>query len=92
MTSPKIEAEQSRKAFCSECGWRGMAAELAEMRCQVHTRNNGQEQYTLRVCPDCGECESTVLTACDRIDCWLPATCGTPTEEGYARTCWRHNP
>lgn len=81
-----------QKTFCRECGWKGMSNDLFEVFYEVTTRAYGETTIAISVCPDCGECESTVSMACDNIDCWQPATCGTPTDEGYTWTCGRHNP
>lgn len=42
-------------------------------------------------CPNCKEIDK-ISEACDEPDCWRPASCGTPTKDGYRRTCGIHKP
>jgi hypothetical protein len=42
-------------------------------------------------CPNCKEVNSLV-GACDEPGCSEQTTCGTPTPNGYRRTCSRHMP
>lgn len=32
------------------------------------------------------------LNLCDEPDCFAGASCGTPTKDGYRRTCFEHKP
>jgi hypothetical protein len=86
------EPPTPRKTFCRECGWKGMSSDLIEVFYEVTTQAYGATTITIEVCPDCGECDSTVDPACDEPDCWELVTCGTPTEDGYRNTCGKHAP
>jgi len=92
MTAKTLEQE-ARKCRCRDCGWKGMASEMAEVSYSIYVRNCEEVvDRSMMVCPDCGECDSTVEYACDEYDCWQPATCGTPTANGYRNTCHKHSP
>ena len=45
----------------------------------------------LIACPKCKQVWS-LQVACDESMCWQIATCGTPTNDGYRRTCGKHVP
>ncbi len=66
---------------CKECEWTGRADEI-EMFPDPKMEGNYWE-----ICPQCREAES-----CEQLceKCSSPATCGTPTPDGYRRTCYEH--
>jgi hypothetical protein len=48
-------------------------------------------EHTLIGCLNCNAVD-TLRLACDVADCWCEVTCGTPTADGYLRTCGKHVP
>ena len=66
------------------CGWHGDSATV------LRAPDPFNEGCELLACPKCHD--QTIRTCCDEPDCWEPDTCGTPTPDGYRRTCWRHKP
>ena len=76
-----------KKVVCNEsrCKWHG---EANEMLSAPSPFESGEMIYA---CPKCKEIGS-VVTACDEPDCWSEATCGTPTDNGYRQTCYKHMP
>jgi hypothetical protein len=43
-------------------------------------------------CPSCFEVNTKFVMVCEVDDCDLDASCGTPTEDRYWRTCYKHIP
>ena len=74
------------KYICDECGWAGLKSQL------LYNLNPFDESITISACPCCKILNSTVSIACDTLNCWDPATCGTPTNNGYRKTCGKHRP
>lgn len=75
---------EKHKVVC-ECGWRGTDEEL------LMGQNPFEPAFTVYGCPQCKEIEC-FRTACDEPGCWKEDTCGTPTPNGYRRTCYEHCP
>lgn len=75
------------KVRCSNyrCNWRGVEDEI------LTAPNPFMEAEVITACPKCKEVYS-VTQACDEPHCWEFASCGTPTETGYRRTCGAHMP
>ncbi len=73
------------KVVCRNCGWRGLSTE------QLFAENPFDSTDTIVGCPKC-RCVNTTRNACDERGCWDEDTCGTPTGEGYRRTCHVHMP
>ena len=73
------------KVLCRECDWHGLSGELLE------AQNPFELSIQILGCPRCKSIDS-LLVACDEPNCWKEATCGTPTENGYRRTCGEHAP
>lgn len=75
------------KLRCRErhCDWRGLENELL-LEPNPFDRNDA-----LTGCPDCKGVDTT-QEACDEPECWEFSSCGTPTENGYRRTCHKHLP
>jgi hypothetical protein len=73
------------KAIC-ECGWKGMEEEL------LKGKNPFDDNDLIYACPKCKGLNSTINLACDEPDCWEEVSCGTPTSNGYRRTCYKHSP
>lgn len=73
------------KIVCKECGWKGTTEEVLEGK---HPFLDGYKVYG---CPQCKEVEP-FRCACDKEGCWNEDTCGTPTRNGYRRTCHVHVP
>lgn len=73
------------KWHCDECEWRGNR--LFNVKFKLPAGIDAE----LYVCPECGT-ESGVHVACDKPQCWRPASCGTPTPDGYRNTCGLHVP
>lgn len=74
----------SDKRVC-RCGWKGTVPELLQA---PHPFMHGEEIYGCPACKDVDE----FRTACDEPGCWAQDTCGTPTSDGYRRTCHWHCP
>lgn len=74
----------NEKVIC-ECGWRGLAADM------LRAPNPFDPSDELNGCPHCKQPE-TLLVACDEPGCWRETSCGTPTPDGYRRTCGQHRP
>ena len=45
---------------------------------------------TIVGCPHC-KCVSEFIELCDEPECHEAASCGSPTPDGYRRTCFRHS-
>lgn len=75
------------KVVCNEirCDWHGLDDEI------LRAPNPFEQGEVLYACPKCKEVGSIVV-ACDEPGCWKEATCGTPTENDYRRTCGKHRP
>jgi hypothetical protein len=73
------------KVECGECAWHGSIAD-------VPTAENPFDP-TERVtgCPNCNAVES-MIECCEWEGCWRNTSCGTPTPDGYRRTCGDHIP
>lgn len=69
---------------CSNCEWIGAET---EMRAAAHPFIVGE---TMHGCPECGDVDFD--SACDEPGCRQISTCGTPTADGYRRTCGKHDP
>lgn len=78
MRHPSVRCEDWK------CGWRGRQKKVLKGRSPF----SGEE---IEGCPRCLgiDCLEPV---CDEPKCWQPTTCGTPTPEGYRRTCGQHCP
>jgi hypothetical protein len=72
------------RRVCKECGWQGTTTEVLEGKSPF-------DNAVLDGCPLCFAVNS-MRTTCDEPDCWEPDTMGTPTPDGYRRTCWDHRP
>jgi len=72
------------KTVCKDCGWRGLSSERLEAQSPFADELIHGCPYCIRV--DC------FLTACDEPGCWSEDECGTPTPDGYRRTCCEHMP
>lgn len=77
----------SDKVKCDErrCEWQGLAHELLTA---THPFNVYDK---IKGCPKCRQC-GTIVPVCDEPGCWNPASCGTPTPDGYRSTCGNHIP
>lgn len=73
------------RSVCKECGWKGSGEEVLE------AANPFDANDTISGCPKCKSAQ-TMRTTCDEPGCWEPDTCGTPTPNGYRRTCGKHVP
>lgn len=76
------------RLVCDEvngCGWRGNSNTV------LRAPNPFDLSDELTGCPKCREV-GTIRTCCDEPGCWEPDTMGTPTPDGYRRTCWKHQP
>ena len=73
------------KLRCDECDWHGLQAEM------LKGVNPFDPTSEVVGCPDC-KAVSSLHFCCDEPGCWVQATCGTPTAEGYRNTCWKHVP
>lgn len=67
------------------CGWIGTESEM------LTAPNPFDPEDTLCGCPLCREVNN-LRSCCDEPECFEPDTCGTPTPEGYRRTCGKHLP
>jgi hypothetical protein len=76
-----------KKALCTgrRCGWRGYMEDVLE------APNPFDEDEKIYGCPNCKAID-TVLEGCDEPECKEIATCGTPADKGYRRTCGKHIP
>jgi hypothetical protein len=73
------------KHICWECKWRGTSDDW------LVAKNPFNNEDTILGCPQCFDI-NTLYMACDEPECWKPASCGTPTENGYRNTCGEHRP
>jgi len=76
---------EKEKSACN-CGWKGMDSEL------LKAKNPFEPEDTVYACPECKELEGSYFSSCDEPACWRETTCGTPTANGYRRTCSEHMP
>lgn len=74
------------KVKCDECDWRGTEDQL--LRAQNPFADDNE---TMVGCPTCRE-PNSMIRACDHENCWSDGSCGTPTANGYATTCYYHKP
>jgi len=74
------------KYICTECGYITDADNWL-------TADNPFSPGAWKIlgCPNCSQID-TATGVCDEPDCSKPSTCGTPTPEGYRRTCSKHCP
>ncbi len=75
----------SARRVCTACGWRGTDDDI------LSAPSPFEPQFTIYACPACKEIEQ-LRGCCDEPGCWEPDTCGTPTPDGYRRTCGDHVP
>ena len=80
---------KDHKIFCEDCGWKGTVKSADRVIDPKPLPNTEPDHWV--VCPDCRAPEN-MSTACDFEDCWLTATIGTPTNDGYRWTCHKHCP
>ena len=73
-----------KRVVCSCCGWRGSSSDIRSAPSPFDPKD------TLYACPVCRQIE--LRGTCDEPDCWDEDTCGTPTPDGYRRTCYTHMP
>lgn len=75
------------KLRCTErrCSWCGPDTNA------LTAPNPFDKDDTLYGCPGCKDV-NTLQEACDEPDCWEFSSCGTPTPNGYRRTCGKHMP
>ena len=69
----------------SRCGWIGRWREVP------FAPNPFVTDETLYACPSC-KTIGNFYDCCDEPECFEPASCGTPTQNGYRRTCLKHMP
>jgi hypothetical protein len=55
----------------------------------LDARNPFCSQDIISGCPKCFSVNE-IRGTCDYPGCWEPDTMGTPTANGYRRTCWKH--
>jgi len=79
------EASGDRKVKCNECAWKGVESAI------LTAKNPFYEGDIINGCPQCKSVD-TIIYACDEPECWLDASCGTPTDNGYRSTCGKHVP
>lgn len=77
----------AEKVMCDEtrCDWHGTDDKI------LRATSPFDAEETLYACPKCKTVNSVVV-ACDEPGCWKEATCGTPTDNDYRRTCGKHRP
>ena len=80
-----MSVKVNTKMICDECNWRGTAGEL------LSATNPFDTSDTFCGCPQCKQI-NVISEACDEPNCWKYSSCGTPTAEGYRRTCYEHMP
>lgn len=73
------------KVICEECNWHGFESDILRAPNPFNSRDE------LSGCPKCRSVEC-LIEACDEDGCWNNSTCGTPTPNGYRRTCGKHIP
>jgi hypothetical protein len=71
--------------FKCDCGWKSTEGEV------LIAPHPFDPEYTVDGCPKCKDV-NCFTWVCDEPDCWEDTTCGTPTKEGYRRTCSDHIP
>ena len=73
------------KVVCNKCYWQGQEEEL------LKAPNPFDKDEILLGCPICFgvDCFEYI---CDEKGCTLRRSCGTPSEEGYRHTCYKHKP
>jgi hypothetical protein len=71
------------KWICRECGW------ISET--YLTAPNPFEKNDVIIGCISCKGVDSLV-DVCDEEGCRQQATCGTPIEDGYRRTCGKHRP
>jgi hypothetical protein len=81
-----MEVEKN-KVRCNvrRCDWRGLQEDV------LTAPNPFDNEDTIIGCPNCKSID-TIETVCDEDGCWELVTCGTPTENGYRTTCYKHVP
>lgn len=67
------------------CGWIGVQGEVL----QAPSPFDPEEE--LEACPVCNRIND-MRRCCDEPECFEEATCGTPTQTVYRRTCGKHRP
>ncbi len=75
----------NEKIKCGECGFRGLESKL------LRARNPFDKDEEIFGCPECYGIGS-IIPVCDELECWSDVSCGTPTPNGYRRTCGEHRP
>jgi len=68
---------------CTECGW------VCETKELLTAPNPFDDNMTISGCPGCKEI-GRFENMCNVPGCDKPATCGTPTKDGYKRLCGNH--
>ena len=70
---------------CEEC------REVMDENDFLKAKNPFDKTEEIYGCPNCKTIDSFVQI-CDVEGCNIEATCGTPTKDGYRRTCGFHQP
>lgn len=70
---------------CTECDWHDYG------RSYLSAKNPFDASEEISGCPKCKSI-NTIVDVCEFDGCWRAASCGTPTPEGYRRTCGKHVP
>ena len=73
------------KYVCRECGWQGARED------RLAAPSPFRSVCTIYGCPNCRNIDCFRGT-CDEPGCWSEDECGTPTPDGYRRTCCEHMP
>lgn len=73
------------KWICTECD------EVCTDTQVLRAPNPFDDDHIICGCPCCREVNS-LLACCDEPGCEQLVTCGTPTEDGYRKTCTKHAP
>jgi len=75
------------KVKCDECDWQGMNEEILTAQNPFDVEDN----ISIYGCPQC-KSSIKLVSVCDEPYCWEYSSCGTPTADGYRRTCGKHKP
>lgn len=75
----------SDRSFCRVCNWRGAVADI------LKAPSPFDHEDEVWGCPKC-KVVNELAETCDEPNCWVEASCGTPSSPGYRRTCWEHRP